>query len=63
MPTPSSDIVVRSHVGRDLLQSAALFKTDKLVVWEYVANSLQYTAPGINPVVDVVIYYMCVIYS
>ena len=29
-------LVVKSHVARDLLQSAGLFKTDKLVVWEYV---------------------------
>ena len=35
-------IFVRSHVSRDLLQNAALFKTDKLVVWEYVSNGLQY---------------------
>ena len=44
---------VRSHVARDLLQNAALFKTDKLVVWEYVSNSLQYVDPGVNPVVEV----------
>jgi len=44
---------VRSHVARDLLQNAALFKTDKLVVWEYVSNSLQYVDPGVNPIVDV----------
>jgi hypothetical protein len=46
-------LVVRSHVGRDFQQSAALFKTDKQVVWEYVSNGLQYTDPGINPVVNV----------
>jgi hypothetical protein len=44
---------VRSHVARDLLQNAALFKTDKLVVWEYVSNSLQYIDPGTTPVVEV----------
>lgn len=46
-------IRVRSHVARDLLQSAALFKTEKLVVWEYVSNGLQYRASGIPPVVNV----------
>lgn len=46
-------LVVKSHVARDLLQSAALFKTDKLVVWEYVSNGLQYVNAGINPVVKV----------
>jgi hypothetical protein len=46
-------INVRSHVGRDLLQSAEHFRTDRAVVWEYVANGLQYHSPGIPPVVRV----------
>ena len=46
-------ITVRTHVARDLLQSAALFKTDKLVVWEYVSNGLQYRDHGVSPVVNV----------
>lgn len=46
-------ITVRTHVARDLLQSAALFKTESLVVWEYVSNGLQYREPGISPVVNV----------
>jgi len=46
-------IYVRSHVARDLLQNAALFKTDKLVVWEYVSNGLEYVDEGTNPVVNV----------
>jgi len=46
-------LVVKSHVARDLLQSAGLFKTDKLVVWEYVSNGLQYVSAGTNPVVKV----------
>ena len=46
-------ILVRTHVARDLLQSAALFKTDKLAVWEYVSNGLQYREPGIPSVVNV----------
>ncbi|MFI5386748.1 MAG: ATP-binding protein [Fimbriimonadales bacterium] len=40
-------------MARDLLQNAALFKTDKLVVWEYVSNSLDYVDPGMNPIVRV----------
>ncbi|MEX1046383.1 MAG: ATP-binding protein [Actinomycetota bacterium] len=44
---------VRSHVARDLLQSAAFFKTDKAAVWEYVSNGLQYVDSGTSPVVKV----------
>lgn len=47
------DLYVVSHVGRDLLQSAALFKSEALVVWEYVSNGLQYVDPGRAPVVRV----------
>lgn len=46
---------IRSHVARDLLQSAALFKTDKLVIWEYVSNGLQYVDAGTTPVMRVVL--------
>src|SRR5438477_2415128 len=53
MNTTTDQIFVKSHVARDLLQSAGLFKTDKLVVWEYVSNGLQYVNPGTNPVVRV----------
>lgn len=49
----SKAIFVKSHVSRDLLQNAALFKTDKLVIWEYVANGLQYVDPGTSPTVYV----------
>jgi len=42
----SDEIFVKSHVARDLLQSAGLFKNDRLVVWEYVVNGLQYITPG-----------------
>ena len=48
-----NELVVTSHVGRDLLQAAQHFKTDRTVVWEYVANSLQYTDPGVPPEVVV----------
>ncbi len=47
------DLKVTTHVGRDLLQSAALFKTEQSVVWEYVANSLEYVQRGVPPVVNV----------
>jgi len=46
-------IVVKSHVARDLLQNAALFKNDRLVVWEYVSNGLQYVDDGTSPEVRV----------
>ena len=46
---------VTSHVGRDILQSAASFKTDYAVVWEYVVNSLQYVEDGVLPRVQVLI--------
>lgn len=42
-------IHVSSHVGRDVLQAAALFKNEQSVVWEYVVNSLQYVDPGVAP--------------
>jgi K+-sensing histidine kinase KdpD len=45
-------IAVTTHVARDLLQSAALFKHEHSVVWEYVSNGLEYTDPGVNPVVN-----------
>lgn len=51
----SDQIVVVSHVGRDLLQSAAVFKHERLVVWEYVSNGLQYRDRDTAPVVRVVI--------
>ena len=53
MSTTTDEIYVKSHVARDLLQSAGLFKTDKLVVWEYVSNGLQYVNHGTNPIVRV----------
>lgn len=49
----NTQIRVTSNVGRDLLQSAALFKTDKLVAWEYVSNALQYVDTGVSPRVKV----------
>jgi hypothetical protein len=49
----TSELHVRSHVSRDLLQTAALFKNERQVVWEYVSNGLQYVDPGTSPVVRV----------
>jgi hypothetical protein len=51
----ADNIFVKSHVARDLLQSAGLFKTDKLVVWEYVSNGLQYVDLGTNAIVRVIL--------
>lgn len=51
--TSDSELHVTSHVGRDLLQSAGLFRTDRAVVWEYVSNGLQYVDPGASPLVGV----------
>lgn len=47
------ELKVTSHVGRDLLASAAVFKTEAAVVWEYVVNSLQYVERGVTPKVTV----------
>lgn len=48
-----SGLKVTSHVARDLLQSSELFKHPQTVIWEYVANGLQYVDPGVSPTVDV----------
>ncbi len=44
---------VTSHVGRDLLQSAALFRHEHAVAWEYASNGLQYVDPGVQPLVRI----------
>ena len=51
----TNELVVQSDVGRDLLQSAEHFRTDRAVIWEYVVNSLQYTSLGVPPEVMVTI--------
>ena len=51
----NNKLFVKSHVARDLLQNAALFKNDKSVIWEYVSNGLQYIDEGTNPVVSVLL--------
>ena len=55
--TAQPDLRVTTHVGRDLLASAAAFKTEAAVVWEYVVNSLQYVDPGVSPRVQVQINF------
>jgi hypothetical protein len=51
--TTNQGLTVTSHVGRDLLASAAVFKTEAAATWEYVVNSLQYVDKGVSPVVSV----------
>tara|TARA_R110002124_G_scaffold9489_5_gene48665 strand:- start:1887 stop:3563 length:1677 start_codon:yes stop_codon:yes gene_type:complete len=46
---------VVSHVGRDIIQSAQLFKTPEAAVWEYVVNSLQYVDQGVVARVEVTV--------
>lgn len=53
MTNQTSTLKVKSHIGRDLLQSAALFKHEWQVAWEYVSNGLQYVDPGVSPIVTV----------
>src|ERR1700690_100245 len=53
MMADKSTLNVTSHVGRDLLQTAASFKADYSVVWEYVVNSLQYLDEGVLPKIQV----------
>jgi hypothetical protein len=48
-------LTVRSHVGRDLLASAAAFKNEAAVVWEYVVNSLEYVDSGTPPRISVAV--------
>ena len=49
----SENIKLTSHVGRNLLASAASFKKEDSVIWEYVVNSLQYIDQGTTPNVQV----------
>lgn len=49
----ATTLKVTSHVGRDLLQSAQLFRHEHAVVWEYVSNGLQYKDPATKPTVVV----------
>lgn len=51
--TAGKGLAVTSHVARDLLQSAELFKSERVVIWEYVSNGLQYVDSGVSPHVKV----------
>lgn len=51
--TAASQLFVRSHVGRDLLQCAQGFQNERVVVWEYVTNGFEYVDAGVKPVVKV----------
>ncbi|MDX8411269.1 MAG: ATP-binding protein [Mariprofundaceae bacterium] len=53
MPNASNNLYVKTHVARDLLHSGAQFKYERLVVWEYVSNGLQYIDTGTKPIVRV----------
>jgi hypothetical protein len=53
--TNQPQLVVKTHVGRDLLQTAQLFRTLETAVWEYVVNGLEYVDAGVRPAVTVVL--------
>jgi len=48
-----SDLAFTTHVGRDVLQNAAMFSSPPKAVLEYVLNSLQYVDTGISPIIYV----------
>ncbi|MHA6695296.1 ATP-binding protein [Homoserinimonas sp. A520] len=50
-----NELNVVTHVGRDIIQSAQLFKTPEAAVWEYVVNSLQYVDKGTVARVEVTV--------
>src|SRR4051812_45873182 len=52
---PTQTLKVTTDVRRDLLASAAMFKNEAAVVWEYVVNSLQYVNRGTAPKVQVTV--------
>jgi len=53
--TAQESLEIKTDIARAFLANAGLFKTPKAVVWEYVANGLQYHDKGIKPVVKVTI--------
>ena len=55
MSQQMGQLEVTSHVGRDLMASARLFREEKDVVWEYVVNSLEYVDRGIRQKVQVLV--------
>jgi hypothetical protein len=54
--TAEPKLALTSDPAGDILSSAASFKNEATVVWEYVANSLEYTAQGIAPKIQVNVY-------
>lgn len=55
MTAQDPELVVTTHVGRDVLAQAAQFKTEASAVWEYVVNALQYVDSGVQPKVEVTV--------
>lgn len=53
MTDDAPQIAFRSHVGRDVLQNAAMFSSAPKAILEYVLNSLQYVDEGVRPVIYV----------
>jgi hypothetical protein len=49
----TDELKVRTHVARDLLQTAQLFKSPEAAIWEYVVNGIEYVDPGVRPEVVV----------
>jgi hypothetical protein len=50
---PKQEILVTTHVGRDILQASQLFRTLEAAVWEYIVNGLEYVDPGVRPEIQV----------
>jgi len=46
-------LFVKTHVARDLLQTAGLFADVPKATWEYIVNGLEYLVPGTHPRVEV----------
>jgi hypothetical protein len=49
----AGSLFVRVNVSRDVISQAEMFQNERLAIWEYVANSLQYVDPGTVPTVKV----------
>jgi hypothetical protein len=47
------ELKVRTHVARDLLQTAHLFRSPEAAIWEYVVNGIEYVDLGVRPEVVV----------
>jgi hypothetical protein len=53
MATCTDRLFVKTHVARDLLQTAGLFADVPRATWEYVVNGLEYVDAGTQPRVEV----------